>query len=210
VTYRIGIDVGGTFTDFTLLNQGTGTTHYYKCPSTPHDPSEAIEIGLRALLASLALDPGGVSYLGHGTTVATNIVIERRGARTGLLTTRGFRDILELGRQARPSIYDYRVGKPPALIPRDRRFEVVERIGPMGEVLTELEERFGAVSCETQNTRGQWRHQGQTYRDDLVRLYVDVPDAAEHREFFAAFKERAKVKFGQIDLWMTTYLIEVI
>jgi hypothetical protein len=77
-------------------------------------------------------------------------------------------------------------------------------------VLTELEERFGAVSCETQHTRGQWRHEGQTYRDDLVRVYVDVPDAAEHRAFFTEFKERAKVAFGQIDLWMTTYLIEVI
>lgn len=154
VTYRVGIDVGGTFTDFTLLDQGTGTTHYYKCTSTPHDPSEAIEIGLRALLASLTLDPGGVSYLGHGTTVATNIVIERRGARTGLLTTRGFRDILELGRQARPSIYDYRVGKPPALIPRDRRFEVVERIGPTGEVLTELEEESLARAVRSLGASG--------------------------------------------------------
>ena len=80
----------------------------------------------------------------------------------------------------------------------------------VADALTELEERFGAVSCESQHTRGQWRHEGQTYRDDLVRLYVDVPDAPEHRLFFADFKERAKVKFGQIDLWMTTYLIEVI
>ena len=80
----------------------------------------------------------------------------------------------------------------------------------LAEALTELEERFGAVSCESQHTRGQWRHEGQTCRDDLVRLYVDVPDAAEHRLFLADFKERAKAKFGQIDLWMTTYLIEVI
>ena len=80
----------------------------------------------------------------------------------------------------------------------------------IADALTELEGRFGAVSCESQHTRGQWRHEGQTYRDDLIRLYVDVPDAAEHRQFFADFKERTKVKFGQIDLWMTTYLIEVI
>lgn len=80
----------------------------------------------------------------------------------------------------------------------------------LADVLSELEEKFGAVSCETQNTRGQWRHEGQTYRDDLVRLYLDVPDAAEHRQFFAEFKDRAKLKFDQIDLWMTTYLIEVI
>ncbi len=139
--YRIGIDVGGTFTDFTLLDQGNGSTHYFKCPSTPQDPSEAIEKGLQELLSSLKLEANHVSYLGHGTTVATNIVIERRGARTGLLTTRGFRDVLELGRQARPSIYNYRIGKPPPLIPRDRRFEVAERLGPGGEVLVVLDEQ---------------------------------------------------------------------
>lgn len=138
--YRIGVDVGGTFTDFTLLDETSGEVHFYKTPSTPHDPSEAIENGLRGMLDGLGFAPGDVSYLGHGTTVATNIVIERRGARTGLVTTRGFRDVLELGRQARPSIYDYRVEKPPVLIPRDRRVEVVERIGPAGEVLTELDE----------------------------------------------------------------------
>lgn len=138
--YRIGVDVGGTFTDFTLLDEPAGEVHFYKLPSTRHDPSEAIEQGLRQMLDGLGMAPADVSYLGHGTTVATNIVIERRGARTGLLTTRGFRDVLELGRQARPSIYDYRIEKPPVLIPRDRRTEVTERIGPDGDVLTELDE----------------------------------------------------------------------
>jgi N-methylhydantoinase A len=138
--YRIGVDVGGTFTDFTLLDETSGQIDFYKTPSTPHDPSEAIENGLRGMLDALGLDPADVSYLGHGTTVATNIVIERRGARTGLVTTKGFRDVLELGRQARPSIYDYRVEKPPVLIPRDRRVEVIERVGPAGEILTELDE----------------------------------------------------------------------
>ncbi|MBM3525821.1 MAG: hydantoinase/oxoprolinase family protein, partial [Alphaproteobacteria bacterium] len=80
-----------------------------------------------------------VSYLGHGTTVATNIVIERRGAPTGLLVTRGFRDVLELGRQTRPSIYDYRVSRPEPLVPREHCHEVVERIGPAGETLTTLD-----------------------------------------------------------------------
>jgi N-methylhydantoinase A len=138
--YRIGVDVGGTFTDFTLLDETSGEIHFYKTPSTPHDPSEAIEVGLRGMLDGLGFDAKDVEYLGHGTTVATNIVIERRGAKTGLVTTKGFRDVLELGRQARPSIYDYRVEKPPVLIPRDRRVEVAERIGPYGEVLAELDE----------------------------------------------------------------------
>jgi N-methylhydantoinase A len=137
---RIGIDVGGTFTDFILMDEADGALRFYKCPSTPGDPSEAIETGLRQLLAEAGVEAAKVGYLGHGTTVATNIVIERKGARTGLLTTRGFRDVLELGRQARPSIYDYRIRKAAPLVPRDLRVEVTERVGPEGTVLTPLDE----------------------------------------------------------------------
>jgi N-methylhydantoinase A len=147
--YRIGVDVGGTFTDFTLLDETSGEIHFYKTPSTPHDPSEAIENGLRGMLDGLGFAPKDVVYLGHGTTVATNIVIERRGAKTGLVTTKGFRDVLELGRQARPSIYDYRIEKPPVLIPRDRRVEVTERVGPDGEIVTELDEDTLVAAVET-------------------------------------------------------------
>ena len=92
--YRIGFDVGGTFTDFTMLHESTGAVHYFKVPSTPHDPSEAIGMGLAHLVRAFELDPSSVRHLGHGTTVATNLVIERKGARTGLITTRGFRDVL--------------------------------------------------------------------------------------------------------------------
>ena len=136
---RIGIDVGGTFTDFILMNEDDGAIRFFKVPSTPGDPSEAIESGLIQLMADAGVDGAKVGYLGHGTTVATNIVIERKGARTGLLTTKGFRDVLELGRQARPSIYDYRVRKPPPLVPRERRAEVDERIGPEGTALRPLD-----------------------------------------------------------------------
>jgi hypothetical protein len=80
----------------------------------------------------------------------------------------------------------------------------------VADAILELEGHFGAVSCETQATRGYWRHEGQSYRDDLIRLYVDVNDDPEHRRFFLDFKERMKVRFRQIDLWMTTYLIEVL
>jgi N-methylhydantoinase A len=138
--YRIGVDVGGTFTDFTLFDEATGDIRFFKSPSTPSDPSEAIENGLVEMLRGFGMSAANVGYLGHGTTVATNIVIERRGARTGLLTTRGFRDVLELGRQARPSIYDYRVQKAPPLVPRDRRMEVTERVGPDGAILKELDD----------------------------------------------------------------------
>lgn len=147
--YRVGIDVGGTFTDFTLFASDSGKIFFFKVPSTPHDPSEAIENGLRAMLDELSLSPANVSYLGHGTTVATNIVIERRGARTGLITTKGFRDVLELGRQARPSIYDYRVQKPPVLVTRDLRTEVMERVGPEGEVLIDIDDGSLEAAVET-------------------------------------------------------------
>lgn len=80
----------------------------------------------------------------------------------------------------------------------------------VADTLVELEERFGAVSCETQTTRGRWRADGVSYRDDLVRVYVDAPDDAESREYFVAAKERLKARFKQLDIWMTTYLIEVL
>lgn len=80
----------------------------------------------------------------------------------------------------------------------------------IADTLVELEQRFGAVSSETQVIRGQWRHQGQQYRDELVRVFVDVADTGENREFFVAYKDQLKSRFGQLDIWMTTYLIEVI
>ena len=115
---RIGFDVGGTFTDFTVLDARDGSLRYFKTPSTPADPSEAIETGLRALFGEFGIVPNDVSFIGHGTTVATNMVIERRGVRTGLITTKGFRDVLEIGRQTRPSLYDYSIANPPPLVPR--------------------------------------------------------------------------------------------
>jgi hypothetical protein len=78
------------------------------------------------------------------------------------------------------------------------------------DALLELEQRFGAVSAETQTIRGLWRHEGESYRDDLVRVFVDVADEPEHRQFFVEFKERLKGRFQQIDIWMTTYPIEVL
>jgi N-methylhydantoinase A len=125
---RIGLDVGGTFTDFTLLDERTGALHFHKIPSTPDDPSEAIRLGLTGLLDMVGRGGADVAFLAHGTTVATNMVVEQRGARTGLLTTRGFRDILEIGRQTRPNLYDYRDRNPDPVVPRERRYEITERV----------------------------------------------------------------------------------
>ena len=80
----------------------------------------------------------------------------------------------------------------------------------IADTLTELEEQFGTVSCETQSIRGRWRFEGQSYRDDLVRVFVDAEDLSMHRDFFAVYKERLKTRFQQLDIWMTTYLIEVL
>ncbi len=132
--YRLGIDVGGTFTDFTLLNVETGVATHHKAPSTPKNPADSIASGIPAILAVAGADGASLQFLGHGTTVATNMAIERRGARTGLVTTKGFRDVIEVGRQLRPHLFDYAQIKPQPLVPRRRRHEVDERIRHDGSV----------------------------------------------------------------------------
>ena len=131
----LGVDVGGTFTDFFLVDEATGETRTHKVASTPDDPSRAILQGLRALVPE-----GGLALLAHGTTVATNALIQRRGGKVALVTTAGFKDLLEIGRQTRPKIYDLKADHPEPLVPRERRFEVAERIGPAGEVIRPLGE----------------------------------------------------------------------
>ena len=137
---RIGIDVGGTFTDFVLVDDATGGTRSYKCLTTPRDPSEAIVAGLGALAGEV---PGCIAALEeviHGTTLVINAILERKGARTGLLTTRGFRDVLELGREIRYAAYDAFAQMPEPLVPRERRLEVDERLRADGSVLVPLDE----------------------------------------------------------------------
>ncbi|MBN8908562.1 MAG: hydantoinase/oxoprolinase family protein, partial [Rhodospirillales bacterium] len=132
---RIGFDVGGTFTDFTLHDTDTGALHHFKLSTTPADPSEAIAAGVTAMLRRHGFGADALRFIGHGTTIATNMVIERRGVPTGLITTQGFRDVLEIGRQVRPHLYDYTVRTPEPLIPRERRLEVPERIDAAGTIL---------------------------------------------------------------------------
>ncbi len=144
--YRLGIDVGGTFTDFTLLNADTGGARHYKAPSTPSDPSVSISDGIAAILKQEGINGDTLQFLGHGTTVATNMAIERRGAKTGLITTKGFRDALEVGRQQRPHLFDYTRRKQPPLVPRRRRHEAVERVAADGAVLTPLDEASVAAA----------------------------------------------------------------
>ena len=135
MTGIVGIDVGGTFTDL-YYSGGKGRPHQIlKVPSTPHDPS----VGLLASLERAGLKADELDALLHGTTIATNAVIERRGARCALITTSGFRDVLELGRRDRPQMYGLEGAHEP-LIPRDLRFEVTERMDHEGQVLVPLDE----------------------------------------------------------------------
>ncbi len=137
--YRIGVDVGGTFTDFTIASAATNENLYFKVPSTPADPSIAIIDGIRQILDVFAIAPASISYIGHGTTVATNMIIEGRGAPTALLTTSGFRDVLAIGRQTRPALYDMSILKPAPLVDRHRRREVDERLDAKGQVIRPLD-----------------------------------------------------------------------
>ncbi len=129
----VGVDTGGTFTDFVLLNGGRIGVH--KVLSTPDDPARAILQGLDELGAR-----DNLGALVHGSTVATNAVLERKGVRTGLITTEGFRDVLEIGRQTRPKLYSIRVEREPALVPRDLRVEVTERLDELGDELIPLDD----------------------------------------------------------------------
>jgi len=138
--YRLGCDIGGTFTDFVLVNDLTGEFQIHKCLTTPQDPSDAVEQGIRELLARV---PGFMPHIAeviHGTTLVINAIIERKGAKTGLITTRGFRDVLELGRELRYDAYDIFAEYPLPLVPRSLRGEVTERVTSDGRVIKALDE----------------------------------------------------------------------
>ncbi len=139
MSYRLGIDIGGTFTDFALFDAESGALAISKQLTTPEDPSVAVVDGVAALLAREAVDVGRVSEVVHGTTLVTNAVIERKGARTGMLTTDGFRDILDMRHEKRYDIFDLRITFPDPLVPRALRREVRERVRFDGTVETELD-----------------------------------------------------------------------
>jgi len=141
---RIGIDIGGTFTD--VVCQTPKATHILKIPTTRQDPGRAVLEALAILRDRFGVEPGSITSFTHGTTIATNAVLERKGARVGLIATEGFADILEIGRQIRRQMYDLnlRPETPGWLAPGARRVEVRERVGPAGEVLIPLDE--GSIS----------------------------------------------------------------
>jgi N-methylhydantoinase A len=128
----LGVDIGGTFTDFVYL-KGDGTSGSFKVPSTPLNPADAIVHGLKFL-------PGQPEALLHGTTVATNTVLQRKGCRTALITTAGFKDLLQIGRQVRADLYDFKVTRPDSLINSRHCFELTERVDASGQILIPIDE----------------------------------------------------------------------
>jgi N-methylhydantoinase A len=146
--YRVGIDVGGTFTDLILVDAASGGFTVAKALTTPDDPSRAIETVLRDALAAAGVEAAAVEQLVHGSTLVTNAIIERKGARTALLASAGFRDVLEIGREARYELYDLELELPQPLVPRHLRFDVPQRTLADGTELvpldTDLVERLAA------------------------------------------------------------------
>ncbi len=136
---RIGIDIGGTFTDFVVFDPSTGEIETFKIASTPHDPADAVLLGLGEIRKKSGIDlPLNII---HGSTVATNALLERKGARTAMVTTRGFKDVLQIRRQNRPELYDFASRPVPPLVPEDLRLEADERVDYLGNVIIALEDQ---------------------------------------------------------------------
>jgi N-methylhydantoinase A len=204
MSYRLGIDIGGTFTDAILWDDAGGAPRIAKVPSTPHDPSEGFLAAARQIVKAAGLRPDQVELIVHGTTVATNAIIEGNTARTAFVTTHGFRDLLEIQRQIRPSLYDLQFEKPTPLVPRNLCFEVAERLDTRGAVLQPLDEsdvqrtadalrQAGVASvavCFLHAYRNSAHEQrtGEILRDALPQASVSLSSevAPEFREYFRA------------------------
>ncbi|MFE2679707.1 hydantoinase/oxoprolinase N-terminal domain-containing protein, partial [Streptomyces hygroscopicus] len=202
MTLRIGVDTGGTFTDVVAYDEGTGTVHVRKVSSTPQDPGLAIVEGVRQILEQIGdRSMADVSYFAHGTTVGTNALLTGRGVRTAVITTRGFRDLLELGRGRRPRLYDLQADKPAPFASRDLRLEVTERVRHDGRVEVPLDEqdvRAAAKYLREQDVRSvavcllysflHPRHEeriGEILAEELPGAYVSLSSRVlpEFREY---------------------------
>ena len=140
MAFRLGIDSGGTFTDVVLFDDKKKALHITKTPSTPANPAIGVINGIKKIVSQVGIESNEIASLVHGTTVATNALLEYKGIRTALVLTEGFKDILSIGRQDRPKLYDYFERRPEPFIPRHLRFEVPERTLYDGEILRPLDE----------------------------------------------------------------------
>ncbi|MFD1851268.1 hydantoinase/oxoprolinase family protein [Oceanobacillus bengalensis] len=138
--YRIGVDTGGTFTDVALISEESGETFITKVPSTPENSSIGVLNGVKQIIMETGIQYEDLNFFIHGSTVATNTLLEKKGAKTVLLTTKGFKDVLQIGRQTRPKLYDFRARRNEPLVTRDLRLEIDERINAKGEVVKEIDQ----------------------------------------------------------------------
>jgi N-methylhydantoinase A len=151
---KLGIDIGGTFTDLVLLNDNSGKLHFAKTLTTYPDPTVGILNGVYEILQNFHVNISDISTLVHGTTLVTNAIIERKGAKTGFITTKGFEDVLEIGREMRYDIYDLFITLPPPIVPQNLRVGVKERLDKNGHVLTKISKKSLETAVTALNTEG--------------------------------------------------------
>ena len=175
--FRVAVDIGGTFTDIVLMSHD-GVLHESKISTTPTDPSVAVIDGVAALLRKLAIPPSAVAEVLHGTTVASNTILQKSGAPTGLITTRGFRDVLEIGRIRMPEMFDLTWSKPQPLVARRHRLEVRERIAADGAILQPLStKRTSWPPRERWSTPASNRSRSASSTAIAIRLMSSAPRA---------------------------------
>jgi len=182
MNYRLGVDIGGTFTDFALFDTRSGSMAVHKQLTTPEDPSIAVIAGTRTLLERHAIDVQNLSAVIHGTTLINNAVIERKGALTGMLTTKGFRDVLDIGMERRYDLFDLRLKFPIPLVPRRLRVEVDERVLYDGKVAQALD----LDQARQEVTRLVGEHGIEALAVGLVHSYVN----STHEDAIRAMVEK--------------------
>ena len=176
-TIRIGVDVGGTNTDICAIDEKSGELMVYKLPSSLYDQSAAVVEGVQVIDKEYGFTGEDVSRFMHGTTVATNAILEGRGAKTALITTGGFRDLLEIGRQKRPDLYDLQADKARTLVTRDLRFEVGERLNYKGEVVREINDAEVEAIVEQIKEKG-----AEAVVVTLLNAYLNPENEAKIKE----------------------------
>ena len=185
MTCRVGIDIGGTFTDFALLDEATGNLTVYKQLTTPDDPARSVIDGLPALLKKGGATMADVATLVHGTTLVTNAIIERHGAVTGMLVTKGFSDVLDIALERRYDMYDMRISYPEPLVPRQLRVEIDERMGADGKVRQKLDEKEVRAAVDRLVAQGV---------EAIAVCYLNAQANAAHEEATGALIRKAYPK----------------
>ncbi|PUA18421.1 hydantoinase/oxoprolinase family protein [Glaciimonas sp. PCH181] len=213
IRYRAGVDIGGTFTDIVLLGTD-GSIHTKKLSSTPDDYGRAIVTGLTSLLASLGATTAQVDELVHATTIATNTVLEAKGAKTALITTKGFRDVVEIGRLRVPGLYDLNYAKPTPLALRRHRYEVTERVSSNGDVVTPLDlssldyaieniktEGIEAVAVSLLHSYANPQHE-QLIRERLVKEFGDAVYVTCSNEILPEIREYERTSTTVVNAYL--------